>query len=83
MSPDPSFHLFERVRVTVSRYGINAGDEGEITGILRDGSFEVTVSDTPSAIDRARFGSLASRPPFARRRAANFKPGEIKRLWER
>jgi hypothetical protein len=83
MNPNPSFRLFERVRVTVSRYGISAGEEGEITRVFGDGSLEVTVTDSPSALDRARLGSLASHPPFAHRRAANFKPDEIKRPWER
>jgi hypothetical protein len=82
MSDRPAFRVFERVRVTVSRYGVSAGEEGEISRVLGDGSVEVTVTDPPSALDRARLGDLVSHPPFAQRRSANFRPEELKRPWE-
>jgi hypothetical protein len=83
MPTQKPWHLFERARVLVSRYGVNAGEEGEVTRVLGDGSIEITVTNAPSALDRARLGSLANHPTFAHRRAANFAPEELKRPYER
>ena len=74
---DRAWHVFERARVLVSRGGISAGEEGEVTRVFGDGSIEITVTEEPSAYDRARLGSLASHPPFVRRRFGNFAPSEL------
>ena len=75
--------MFERVTARVSRYGIAAGDEGEVTRVFSDGSVEVRVVERPPSMMRARYGSLASRPPFARYRTATFARSEIRRRGER
>jgi hypothetical protein len=74
---EKTWRIFERARVLVSRGGISAGEEGEVTRIFGDGSIEITVTEEPSVYDRARLGSLASHPPFARRRFGNFAPSEL------
>ena len=79
----PPFRIHERVRATVSHYGVQAGDEGEISRVFADGSVEVEVTERPSALMRARYGSLASRPPFVKRQAARFSPDEVRRPGER
>ena len=75
--------VFEQVVARVSRYGVAAGDEGEVTRVFPDGSVEVRVAERPSSMMRARYGSLASRPPFVRYRTATFSRSEIRRRGER
>jgi hypothetical protein len=77
------FRLFERVIVKSARGGLAWGDEGEISRIYNDGSLEVEMTAHPSALDRARFGSLAAKPPLACRRFGRFPADEVRRPGER
>jgi hypothetical protein len=83
MTGTTPFHVFERVSARVSRFGVQAGEEGEITRIFADGSIELRVAESPSPMLRARYGSLASRPPFVKYRTATFAPTEVRRRGER
>jgi len=77
--PRPPFHLFERVIARVSRYGVTAGDEGEVAQVFPDGSILLEVTERAGATARALLGSLADHRPYARSHSARFTPSEIRR----
>ena len=80
---DRPIRMFEQVVARVSRYGVAAGDEGEVTRVFPDGSVEVRTVERPSSMMRAKYGSLANRPPFVKYRTATFTRSEIRRRGER